>query len=125
MKFDNLIYLPIDLKGETIQGVYSYRGELVLTTESSRFAILAPKNDEGEEDALDECYIRVLGPSEVFRKLQETPPLVKVLKQSNVLDFVEFEKATKAKYEEQQARSRELAIEREKKLLAELKAKYE
>ena len=125
MKFENLIYHHQDLQGETLKEVRMYGGELVLTTESNRFAILIPKIDEEDEDGYDSEYVRVLGPSEVFWKLKEHTPIRNFLKGARVIDFEEFERLLKEEYAENERKRKLQQVEQEKRLYAELKAKYE
>jgi hypothetical protein len=120
MNFDNLIYHHEDFKGATIKDVRGYGGGVVLTTEDNRFCIVMPADDE------DGCmYINILGPSKVFRTLRTNQSITYFLKEAGVLDFKEFERLVTEEFQKEKAASELQQIEREKKLLAELKAKYE
>lgn len=124
MKFENLIYHHEGLRGKQIKETFMTSGELVLTTEDNYFAILIPKIEEDDDGYHDE-YVRVLDPSEVFRKLRQDARVRNYLKTRGVIDFEEFERRVKAENEEYERKQVIQRIEREKALLAELKAKYE
>lgn len=124
MNFENLIYNHMDFKGEEIREIRRQGGDLVFITESGNFAILVPEIEDDAEGFESEL-IKFLGPSEVFRKLRQDTSLQRFLKTREVIDFEEFERLLKEEYAENERKRIRQQIENEKKLYAELKAKYE
>lgn len=121
MKFENLIYFYHDLDGKTIKNARKLHGSLVLTTNDNQFAVIA--SDFDEED--DDYYVNVLGPGFVFNLLRQDDRIRNFLKDAGVIDFEEFEKLVLKEREEEREKRESEKIENEKRLLAELKAKYE
>lgn len=124
MKFENLIYNLSDLQGEKIKEVYRYGGDLLLVTESNKFTILVPVIEDDPE-AFEEEVIKTLGPGEAFNYLRRSSSVQAFLRKSGVIDFEEFSRLVREEYEENERKRKQLQIENEKKLYAELKAKYE
>lgn len=121
MKFENLIYFYHDLEGKTIKHARMLHDSLVLTTNDNQFAVIA--SDFDEED--DDYHVNVLGPGFVFNLLRRDGRIRHFLREAGVIDFEEFEKLV-LKEREEENKKREIAkVESEKRLLAELKAKYE
>ena len=124
MKFENLISHHENLRGKQIKETFMTSGELVLTTEDDYFAILIPKIEEDDDGYQDE-YVRVLDPSEIFHKLRQDARIRTYLKVRGIIDFEEFERLLKEEYAENERKRKLQQIENEKRLYAELKAKYE
>lgn len=124
MNFENLIYLANDLQGETIREVRRSGGDLVFITESEKFAILVPEIEDDAEGYATEL-IKILGPGEAFNYLRRDNSIQNFLKTRGIIDFKEFERLLKEEYAENERKRKLQQIENEKKLYAELKAKYE
>lgn len=124
MKFENLIYNINDLQAEEIREVRRQGGDLVFITESNKFVILVPVIEDDPE-SFEEEIIRTLGPVEVFNYLRRDGSLRAFLKTRDIIDFEEFERLLREEYEENERKRKQQQIENEKKLYAELKAKYE
>lgn len=124
MNFENLIYITTDLQGETIREVRRQAGDLVFITESNKFIILVPVIEDDPE-SFEEEIIRTLGPGEVFNYLRRDGSLRAFLKTRDIIDFEEFERLLEEEYAENERKRKLQQIENEKRLYAELKAKYE
>lgn len=123
MKFGKLLKYSSDLKGVCIKDILPSRGELVIVTEDSKFAILSPAIDD--EDGVYEEYVSFLNVGPAFARIRDRSDVREFLKRHDTFNYDEFMDDLKAQQKEQD-RVRELKkIEQEKRLLAELKAKYE
>lgn len=124
MKFENLIYSINDLSGEKIREVRREGGDLVFITESDKFCILVPVIEDDPE-SFEEEIIKTLAPGEAFNYLRRSGSIQNFLKTRGVIDFEEFSRLLREEYEENERKRKRQQIENEKKLYAELKAKYE
>ena len=124
MKFENLIYNINDLSGEKIREVRREGGDLVFITESNKFLILVPVIEDDPE-SFEEEIIKTLGTGEAFNYLRRSGSVQTFLKTRGVIDFEEFSRLLREEYEENERKRKLQQIENEKRLYAELKAKYE
>lgn len=121
MKFENLISHPQDLIGKTIKHIRAHDGGFIFITEDNSFTFIMPEY-EAEDDY---SFTKLLPPANVFWALKRNGQTRAFLKRKGVIDFEEFERLVENEKKEALKKMALKKIEDEKRLLAELKAKYE
>lgn len=121
--YENLIKYPNKLEGATIKAMTSYRGHILLTLEDKRFGVLSASI--AEEDSVYEEEVGFLKPGETHAFLMADAYAREFFKEHGCHDIEAIEKEVAEKRKEEERTREQRTIEREKTLLAELKAKYE
>lgn len=121
--YQNLIKYAHKIQGASIKKMESYAGYVLIALDDGRFGILSAAI--AEEDNFYEHEVKFLKPGEAHALLISDGYARMFFKENGCHDMDAIEREVAQKQKQEELEREQKTIEREKKLLAELKAKYE